>query len=71
MEESGEREGRERRRGRSREGVVEAMSGTRAGGEVEGFMAIPEEHEANNMFVEFPFGNQMDCTTKAVDVDTC
>lgn len=52
-------------------GVVEVMSGTRAGGEVEGFMAIPEDHEANDMFVEFPFGSQMDCTTKAVCVETC
>lgn len=47
-------------------GVVEAMSGTRAGGEVEGFMDISEDHEVNGMFVEFPSGNQMDCTTKAV-----
>lgn len=51
--------------------VVEVMSGTRAGGEVEGFMAIPEDHDANDMFVEFPFGSQMDCTTKAVCVETC
>lgn len=63
----------ERKEGRGEvgKGVVEAMSGTRAGGEVEGFTAILEDHEANDMFVEFPFGNQMDCTTKAVCVDTC
>lgn len=67
VEESGEErgEGREEKV-RGKEGVVEAMSGTRAGGEVEGFMDISEDHEANGMFVEFPSGNQIDCTTKAV-----
>lgn len=61
----------ERREGEVGKGVVEVMSGIRAGGEVEGFMAIPEDHDANDMFVEFPFGSQMDCTTKAVCVETC
>lgn len=61
VEESGEE------RGEGREEKVRGAEGS-GGGYIRD---ISEDHEANSIFVEFPSGNQMDCTTKAVCVDTC
>lgn len=56
-----ERRGKEwkRREGRGKEARgEEALLESTAGEEVGGCMAFTEDHEVNDMFVEFPIGNQ-------------